>query len=44
MTDKIGLVKVAMGGTAYKVPGAREYIEKVREAGKLGEKRKTAKC
>ena len=44
VADKIGLVKVDMGGTACKVPGAREYIEKVRTAGKLGKKRETAKC
>jgi hypothetical protein len=44
VADMIGLVKVDMGGTACKVPGAREYIEKVRAAGKLGKKRKTAKC
>jgi DNA alkylation repair enzyme len=44
VADMIGLVKVDMCGTACKVPGAREYIEKVRAAGKLGKKRKTAKC
>jgi 3-methyladenine DNA glycosylase AlkD len=42
--DHIGLVKVEMGGTACKVPGAREYIEKAQVGGKLGKKRKTAKC
>ncbi len=42
--DKIGLVKVNMGETACKVPGAREYIEKVETAGKVGKKRKTVKC
>jgi 3-methyladenine DNA glycosylase AlkD len=44
VADRIGLVKVNMGETSCKVPGAREYIEKVRAAGKLGKKRKTAKC
>jgi 3-methyladenine DNA glycosylase AlkD len=44
VADKIGLVKVDMGGTACRVPVAREYIEKVQAAGKLGKKRKTAKC
>jgi hypothetical protein len=44
VADKIGLVKVNMGETACKFPGAREYIEKVRVSGKLGKKRKTAKC
>ena len=42
--DHIGLVKVEMGGTVCKVPGAREYIEKAQLGGKLGKKRKTAKC
>ena len=44
VADKIGLVKVNMGATACKVPSARESIEKVRRAGKLGKKKKTAKC
>ena len=44
VADRIGLVKVNMGETACKVPGARESIEKVRTAGKLGKKRKTVKC
>jgi 3-methyladenine DNA glycosylase AlkD len=44
VADKIGLVKVDMGETECKVRGAREYIEKVRAAGKLGKKRKTVKC
>lgn len=44
VADRIGLVKVNMGETECKVPGAREYIEKVRAAGKLGKKRKTVKC
>ena len=44
VADKIGRVKVDMGGTACKVPGARESIEKVQASGKLGKKRKTAKC
>ncbi|MDG3006416.1 DNA alkylation repair protein [Paludisphaera mucosa] len=44
VSDRIGLVKVNMGETACKVPGARESIEKIRAAGKLGKKRKTVKC
>jgi 3-methyladenine DNA glycosylase AlkD len=44
VADKIGLVKVEMGGTACRVPGAREYIEKVQASGKVGKKRKTVKC
>jgi 3-methyladenine DNA glycosylase AlkD len=42
--DTIGIVKVDMGGTACKVPSAREYIEKIHAIGKAGKKRKTAKC
>lgn len=42
--DAIGLVKVDMRGTACKVPDAREYIEKVQALGKLGKKRKSARC
>ena len=44
VADKIGVVKVDMGGTACKVPAARESIEKVHASGKAGKKRKTAKC
>lgn len=40
----IGKVHVDMGGTACKVPLAIEYIEKVRQRGSLGKKRKSAKC
>ena len=42
--DHMGLVKVDMGGTACKVAGAREHIKKAQVGGKLGKKRKTAKC
>jgi 3-methyladenine DNA glycosylase AlkD len=44
VADKIGVVKVEMGGTACKVPAAREYIEKAHATGKAGKKRKTVKC
>jgi 3-methyladenine DNA glycosylase AlkD len=44
VADTIGVVKVDMGGTACKVPAARESIEKVHASGKAGKKRKTAKC
>jgi len=44
VADSIGLVKVDMGGTACKVPSARDYIEKAHVGGKAGKKRKTAKC
>lgn len=40
----LGTVTVDMGGTACKVPAAADYIEKVRQRGSLGKKRKTVKC
>lgn len=40
----IGKVEVELGGTACKVPLASEYIEKVIEKGRIGKKRKTARC
>jgi 3-methyladenine DNA glycosylase AlkD len=42
--EKMGPVSVEMGGTACKVPLATDYIEKVKQRGSLGKKRKTAKC
>jgi 3-methyladenine DNA glycosylase AlkD len=44
MAKEIGPVTVDMGNTACKVPYAPEYIEKVRQRGTLGKKRKSAKC
>ena len=41
---RIGKVKVDMGDTACKVPDAVTYIEKVKQRGTLGRKRKTVKC
>jgi 3-methyladenine DNA glycosylase AlkD len=41
---KLGKVSVNVGDTACKVPLATEYIEKCESAGRLGKKRKTAKC
>jgi len=41
---KVGAVEVDMGGTACKVPGAADYIRKVRDRGTIGKKRKSAKC
>jgi len=40
----IGVVKVDMGGTACKVPLATTYIEKVVDRGRVGKKRKAARC
>jgi 3-methyladenine DNA glycosylase AlkD len=42
--DRIGRVTVDMGDTACKVPSAAEYIDKVRQRGAVGKKRKTVKC
>lgn len=41
---KIGTVSVDMGETACKVPSAVDAIQKVRQKGAIGKKRKTAKC
>jgi hypothetical protein len=44
VAEKIGKVDVFMGGTACKVPYAKEYINKSIDWGKIGNKRKTARC
>jgi 3-methyladenine DNA glycosylase AlkD len=51
LTDKalriggeIGTVTVDMNGTACKVPSATEYIHKAETTGRLGKKRKMARC
>lgn len=44
VADKIGKVHVDMGGTACKVPDAKDYINKVIDKGYLGKKRKTVVC
>jgi 3-methyladenine DNA glycosylase AlkD len=44
VADALGKVKVDMGGTACKVPGAREYILKMHARGWKGKKRKSARC
>jgi 3-methyladenine DNA glycosylase AlkD len=41
---KVGTVTVDMGNTACEVPDAVEHIEKAREKGTIGKKRKTVKC
>jgi 3-methyladenine DNA glycosylase AlkD len=41
---KVGPVSVDMGNTACKVPDAVEYIQKARDKGAIGKKRKTVKC
>ncbi len=42
--NKIGKVEVQMCGTACKVPFAPDYIEKVKSSGRIGKKRKAARC
>jgi len=44
VAKKIVTVAVDMGATACKVPNAKEYIQKVETAGRVGRKRKTTKC
>ncbi|MFZ4545296.1 MAG: DNA alkylation repair protein [Saprospiraceae bacterium] len=41
---RIGTVMVDMGGTACKTPYSPEYIDKVRQRGSIGKKKKTVKC
>jgi 3-methyladenine DNA glycosylase AlkD len=41
---KIGKVEVDMNGTACKVPYAPDYLRMMKDRGKVGQKRKTAKC
>ncbi len=41
---KIGVVEVDMGETNCKVPLATDYIAKVESMGRVGKKRKSAKC
>ena len=41
---EIGTVYVDMGNTACKVPFSPDYIQKARDKGTVGKKRKTAKC
>ena len=40
----IGKVDVEMAGTACKVPLAKDYIQKAIDKGRIGRKRKTARC
>ena len=44
VAKKIGKVNVDVGGTACKVPLANDYIDKVITKGRIGIKRKTARC
>jgi 3-methyladenine DNA glycosylase AlkD len=40
----VGKVSVEMNGTACKVPDAAAYIEKIESKGRIGKKRKMARC
>lgn len=42
--EKIGKVKVDVGNTSCKVPFAPDYIRKVADKGRIGKKRKSARC
>ncbi len=44
IAEKIGKVQVNLGNTACKVPFAPEYIQKVESMGRIGQKRKMARC
>lgn len=44
VAQKVGKVTVDVGGTACKVPLANAYIDKVIAKGRVGVKRKTARC
>lgn len=44
VANQVGKVEVQMGGTACKVPLAKDYIKKVMDRGSIGKKRKTARC
>ncbi len=42
--DTIGKVDVFMGKTSCKVPDIKSYISKMEDKGRIGKKKKTAKC
>ena len=44
IAESIGKVHVEMGGTACKVPDAPTYIKKIEDMGRVGKKRKMARC
>lgn len=44
IAQKLGKVKVDMNGTACKVPLATNYIAKIESRGKIGTKKKVARC
>ena len=44
ISNKIGVIKVNVDGTACKTPNASDYILKIKEKGRLGKKKKMARC
>ncbi len=44
VAESIGKVSVFMGETSCKVPLAKDYIEKNENSGRIGKKRKSARC
>lgn len=42
--DRIGKVEVSMGETSCKVPVIRPYLDNMENKGRVGKKKKTAKC
>jgi 3-methyladenine DNA glycosylase AlkD len=44
VAERIGRVSVDMGNTECRVPFAPDYIRKVQQMGRVGKKRKTARC
>lgn len=44
IADAVGMVNVEVGGTSCKVPFAPQYIEKVVKMGRVGRKKKAARC
>jgi hypothetical protein len=44
VAEAVGKVRVDLGNTACKVPFAPQYITKVENLGRLGKKRKAARC
>ena len=44
VADAIGKVEVFMGDTACKVPLATQYIKKVADMGRVGKRKKIARC
>ena len=44
ISKEIGVVKVHTNGTACKVPDAADYINKIKDKGTVGKKKKIARC